>query len=114
MSIYNITRVIYANILKDIARAHILALDNPAAANQRFIITAGLLGTQKIADILRATVPGAAERVPRGEPGVNNLPSDNYQIDNSKSMKVLGLEYTSAEDTFGDLGKQLLEIERGE
>ena len=87
-------------------------MDNPAAANQRFIITAGRLGTQRIADILRATVPSAAERVPRGEPGTDNLPGENYKIDNSKSKEILGLEYTSAEETFGDLGKQLLEIEK--
>lgn len=103
-----------ADILQDIARAHILALDNPAAANQRFIIAKGVLGTQGIADVLRATVPGATERVPRGEPGTDNLPVGNYQIDSSKSEKVLGLKYTSSEDTFGDLGKQLLEIEKGE
>lgn len=100
--------------VRDIARAHVLALDNPAAANQRFIIAKGLLGTQRIADVLRATVPGAANRVPRGEPGTDNLPSEVYSIDNSKSKNVLGLEYTSEEETFGDLGKQLLEIEKGE
>ena len=106
--------IIYTDIVQDIAKAHVLALDSAAASNQRIIISAGLLGTQRIADVLRATVPDAAERVPRGQPGTDNLPVNNYTIDNTKSKEILGLEYRSAEETFGDLGKQLLEIEKGQ
>ncbi|KAH7135075.1 3-beta hydroxysteroid dehydrogenase/isomerase family protein-like protein [Dendryphion nanum] len=100
--------------VRDISKAHLLAIDTPEAANQRFIITAGRLTNQKIADLLREHVPGAAERVPKGDTGADTLPSDYYNIDNSKGLNVLGIKYRSAEETIGDLGKQLLEIEKGE
>ena len=97
---------------QDVAQAHILALDNPAAGNQRFILAAGLLDTQKMADILRKEVPGAADRVPRGTPGKNTFPEDQWTADNSKVQKVLGLKFRSVEETVRDSGAQLLELER--
>ena len=95
---------------QDVAEAHVLALDNPEAANQRFILAAALADSQKIADILRAVVPGANERVPKGTPGKSTFPADQWSADNSKVQRVLGLKFRSAEETFGDSGRQLLEL----
>ncbi|KAK7179759.1 hypothetical protein DPSP01_003236 [Paraphaeosphaeria sporulosa] len=95
---------------RDVAEAHVLALDNPEAANQRFILAAALADSQKIADILRAVVPGANERVPKGTPGKSTFPADQWSADNSKVQRVLGLKFRSAEETFGDSGRQLLEL----
>lgn len=87
-------------------------MDEPEAANQRFILAAGLLDSQKIADVLRTEVPGAMERVPRGTPGSNTFPEDQWRADNSKVQKILGLTFRSVEETIADAGKQLLELER--
>lgn len=87
-------------------------MDAVDAGNKRFLITPGAVTSQEISDILRAKVPGAEERTPKGEPGKNTLPDDAYKADTSRAQKVLGLTYRSKEDTFVDLGKQLLEIEK--
>jgi nucleoside-diphosphate-sugar epimerase len=88
-------------------------VDAPEAGNNRFLITNGSVTSQEIADILRAKVPGAEERVPKGEPGKNTLSEDAFSADTSKARRLLGLEYTSKEKTFEDVGRQLLEIEKG-
>jgi hypothetical protein len=87
-------------------------MDAPKASNKRIFITAGPVFSQQISEILRSRVPGAEERTPEGEPG--KYPKDGYTADASLSRDVLGLEYRSVEETFEDLGRQLLEIERGE
>ncbi|KAF2680269.1 3-beta hydroxysteroid dehydrogenase/isomerase family protein-like protein [Lentithecium fluviatile CBS 122367] len=99
--------------VRDIARAHVLAMDAPSAGNQRFITTADPVDSQKIADIMRAEVPGAAERVPKGEPGTNTLPADAYGADASKAERILGLKWRPVEETFANSARQLLEFEKG-
>lgn len=88
-------------------------MDAPGAGNQRFITSAGLIDSQKIADIFRSKVPGAEERVPKGSPGKYNLPADHYRADASKAERILGVKWRSAEETFGDVGRQMLEFEKG-
>jgi len=59
-------------------------MDAPNAGNQRYIVTAGAVDSQRIADILRENVPGADERVPKGTPGKSSLPGDAWKADNSR------------------------------
>lgn len=77
-------------------------------------MTPGAITSQQIADILRADVPGAEERVPRGTPGANTLSANAFSANSTKAKALLGIRYKSANETFADLGKQLLEIEKGE
>jgi hypothetical protein len=48
---------------------------------------------------------------PVGKPGVSSLPDSAYYITNEKARRILGCEFRSDEETFVELGKQLLEIE---
>ncbi|KAG8928538.1 methylglyoxal reductase (NADPH-dependent) gre2, partial [Tulasnella sp. 417] len=81
--------------VRDLAQAHVLAIEAPAAANQRYLVTAGNYSAQAIADFIwkhyseRATAKG----VKRGNPG--NLYPDTgvFKVDNSKSIRDLGLAY---------------------
>ncbi|KAF1958442.1 NAD(P)-binding protein [Byssothecium circinans] len=98
--------------VRDVAYAHVLAIDAPDAGNQRFLITAGAVTSQQIADILRSEVPGADKRTPKGEPGKNRLADDAYSADTTKVRSVLGLTFRSAKETLADLGRQLLELEK--
>ncbi|KAF2261737.1 3-beta hydroxysteroid dehydrogenase/isomerase family protein-like protein [Lojkania enalia] len=100
--------------VRDLAKAHVLAMDAKDAGNQRFLVSPGSVTSQQIADIMREEVPGAAERVPKGTPGVDTLPVGAISIDTTKAKTILGLEYRSVKETFTDLGKQLLAIEKGE
>ena len=83
----------------------------PEASNKRFIVTPGTIGSQQISDILRQNIPGLEKRIPEGTPGTSSLPADVFSADSSPAEKVLGIKFRSAEDTFVDLGKKLLEIE---
>ncbi|KAJ4304671.1 hypothetical protein N0V90_000198 [Kalmusia sp. IMI 367209] len=102
---------IYVDV-RDIAKAHVLALDAPEAANKQFIVTVGLADSQTIAGVLMAEVPGAEERVPKGSPGRKSFPEDQWSASNRKAKELLGLEFHIAEETFRDTGRQLLELEK--
>lgn len=43
--------------VRDVARAHILALESPAAANQRFVVTCHNLSMAEVGSVVRATHP---------------------------------------------------------
>ncbi|KAF2738789.1 3-beta hydroxysteroid dehydrogenase/isomerase family protein-like protein [Polyplosphaeria fusca] len=100
--------------VRDIAQAHVLAMDAPHARNKRFFVSSGSVTSQQIADILREKVPGAVERVPKGTPGANTLAADAFKGNNTRVKEVLGLQFRSMEETFSDLGRQLVEIEASE
>lgn len=46
-----------------------------------------------------------------GTPGGNPLPANAYDCSSEKAKSVLGVTFRSQEETFVDLGRQLLEIE---
>ena len=100
--------------VKDLTEAHILAATIPEASGQRFIICEGQISSQEISDILRKNIPELAERTPVGIPGGNKLDPNAYTCSSAKAEKELGIRFRSKEETFVELAKQLLEIEKGE
>ncbi|KAI8634934.1 3-beta hydroxysteroid dehydrogenase/isomerase family protein [Xylariaceae sp. FL1651] len=81
--------------VRDLALAHVLALQKPEAANQRFLITAGNYSNAEIAQIIAQEYPEYADRMPVGEalkPGESPATGVNG-YDNRKSIKVLGMQY---------------------
>ncbi|OLN95251.1 putative NADPH-dependent methylglyoxal reductase GRP2-like protein 3 [Colletotrichum chlorophyti] len=101
---------IYVDV-RDVARAHLLAVTKPEAGGNRFIVSPGGISTQRIANILREKLPGLQERIPRGDPENPALPEGIYGVDTSLAKNVLGLEYTEEEKTIGDIASQLIELE---
>jgi nucleoside-diphosphate-sugar epimerase len=97
--------------VRDLAHAHVVAATTPEAANKRFNICSGDIRSQEISDILRKEVPGAEGRVPKGEPGKNTKPADAVSQDSSRAEKILGLSWRSKVETFGEMGRQFLEME---
>ncbi|EXJ93923.1 dihydroflavonol-4-reductase [Capronia coronata CBS 617.96] len=96
---------IYIDV-RDLALAHVLAIENPEAAGQRFFVTAGM-GTEKdMGDIIRKAFPDVAKNL--RDDLADSLPP--YAIDNSKSIKVLGMKYRSLEETIVDTVKSLREL----
>jgi len=102
---------VYVDV-RDVASAHIQAATLPEASNQRFILCAGQIGSQEISDMLRKNLPELMERTPIGKPGVSSLPATAYMCSSAKAQKVLGLVFKSKEETFVELAKQLLDIEK--
>jgi hypothetical protein len=64
--------------------------------------------------MLRKAIPELEEKTPRGIPGGNPLPENQYECSSAKAEKVLGLKFKSKEETFVELAKQLLGIEKKE
>ncbi|KAK2002585.1 NAD dependent epimerase/dehydratase [Colletotrichum falcatum] len=98
--------------VRDVARAHLLAATVPAAGGHRFVVCAGGVSNQKIANVVRERLPDLEDRVPRGDPAATALPEGIYGADTSLAGKLLGLEYRRLEDTFGDLAVQIVELEK--
>ncbi|KAG8831531.1 methylglyoxal reductase (NADPH-dependent) gre2 [Serendipita sp. 400] len=94
--------MIFCNVA-DIGRAHVLAVEEQDAGNQRFIITAGTFTHKAISDAFIKHFPSFAPNVPTKLPeGVdeNGYPiGGNYTADNSLSKRVLGMQYQNFEDT---------------
>jgi len=64
--------------------------------------------------MLRKNIQELEERTPKGIPGGNALDPNAYDCSGAKAEKVLGITYRSKEQTFVELAKQLLEIEKKE
>jgi nucleoside-diphosphate-sugar epimerase len=54
--------------VRDVARSHVDALENPSAANQRILLISGLISPQLVVNIIRKNFPALANRVPKGNP----------------------------------------------
>jgi len=92
---------------RDVAQAHVLALEKPIASNQRYILAAGSFSFQEVADIAHKHFPGKT-RAKIGTPGV--YPAVIIHIDSTKVQRQLGLVYRSKEETFKDSFAQLVEV----
>ncbi|KAH0563071.1 hypothetical protein GP486_002365 [Trichoglossum hirsutum] len=56
--------------VRDVAAAHVWAIENPAASDgQRYIVAAGLGPPQAIADLIREVYPERGPSIPLGNPG---------------------------------------------
>ena len=75
------------------------------------MISKGQISSQQISEILRKNIPELENGTPIGKPGNEGLSSNAYNADGSEAEKILDIKFRSAEETFVDLGKQLLAIE---
>ncbi|KZT55415.1 NAD(P)-binding protein [Calocera cornea HHB12733] len=83
--------------VRDVALAHILSLQKPAAAGERLIISASGFAWQDVYDALASV---GIEGVPKGSPGIPRKPF-SYP-DSSKTNKLLGVTYHSLADSARD------------
>ncbi len=80
--------------VRDVALAHVRALTTPEAGGNRFYVVGGYFSNKRVADIVRNAHPELSSELPPVN-SVDDFPEDVYGFDNSKSKRVLGLEYTS-------------------
>ena len=97
--------------VRDVATAHRLAYETPAAAGQRYFITSGNYSYQMVCDIIREKVPEARDRTPVGKPG-SGLGTQVYKVSNEKASKELGMTFRSLEETITDTARRLMELEK--
>lgn len=100
--------------VRDIANAHVLAVEKEEAANKRFFITAGAFSNKEIAEIITENFPELKSKMPTEDA----LKSGDYpeggplfKYDNSRATEVLGLKYRSLKESIVDTVKSLQAVE---
>jgi nucleoside-diphosphate-sugar epimerase len=93
--------------VRDVADAHVYAMEKEEAENKRFFVTAGYYSNAEIAEIVRDEFPEYKDKLP--EELKVDRPSDVYGYDNSRSKEVLGLKYRPLREAVVDLVKSLKE-----
>lgn len=98
--------------VRDVAEAHILAFENPDAANKRFLVSSDeLYSNQMIADIIKKDFPEYTDQLPEKRQPNDGLPEGGcYKVDNSRSKEILGLTYRPLEECIKDLVEALKEM----
>lgn len=99
---------IYVDV-RDVALAHVLAFETPAASNQRYFVTAGRYDWQEVVDVAHKYFPGQT-KADVGQPGVH--PPPTIASDASKVTSQLGLVFRPKEECFRDSIAQLVELEK--
>lgn len=116
--------------VRDVARAHILAAENPEASG-RYVLVEHVLSMKSLCQFLSQNFPQYAEKIPTVDMdcGVGNLlmkgaahfqPSGvasfllsnlgkKIEIDNSKIKKGLGMNFTPLDETLKDCVNSLIE-----
>ncbi|KAF3070693.1 NADPH-dependent aldehyde reductase ARI1 [Daldinia childiae] len=99
--------------VRDVALAHIKAMEVPEAGGQRFFTTAGFYDNVQLARAVRNGFPELADKLPDDNvklaPGAAK-PAATFGYDNSRASKVLGIDWIPVEKTAVDTVKSLLEI----
>ncbi|KAG9123472.1 methylglyoxal reductase (NADPH-dependent) gre2 [Ceratobasidium sp. 392] len=103
--------------VRNIAYAHVAAIEKPGAGNQRFLISQGTFNIGQVSDYIWKHYPERAQAkgVPKSS-SKDGFPAEgNYHSDNSKSKEILGLEYIPFETSLKDQFEQfeILEKELG-
>ena len=94
--------------VRDVALAHVRALENPYAGGKRFILVAGQYSNRQIVQIVRNNFPELAGRMPpESAPGGGFPPDGVFKVDASPSRNILGLTYRPLENSITDLVSSL-------
>ncbi|KAF2467418.1 NAD(P)-binding protein [Lindgomyces ingoldianus] len=101
--------------VRDLATAHVRALTTPGAANKRFLIGGQPLSTSGIVKTLAALaekgiLPELNDRLPKDTGKDNNITPARIRAE--EANELLGMKLRSAEETFGDVAKKILELEK--
>ncbi|CAE6468002.1 unnamed protein product [Rhizoctonia solani] len=100
--------------VRDIAKAHIAALEKPRAGNERFLIREGRFSINYVVDFIWKHYPERAQAkgIPKPSQSVAFPETGTYHPDNSKSKNILGIEYFPIERTLVDTLEQFVVLEK--
>jgi nucleoside-diphosphate-sugar epimerase len=97
--------------VRDLALAHVKAMELPEAADKRFFVTAGYFTNKQICDIIRKHFPEYKDKLPTPETKGGDFPEGGvYKYNNSRAMEVLGLKWRTLEESIVDTVKSLQSI----
>ena len=94
--------------VRDLALAHIRAVELEEAQNKRFFVTAGYMSNEEIADIIRDNYPDLRDKLPvKGVKGGGYPAEGVYKYNNSRTKDILGIEFKSLNQSIVDTVKSL-------
>jgi len=97
--------------VRDLALAHVKAIETLEAAGKRFFITAGYFSNKEIAEIIRKNFPEYENELPGKDIKGGDYPEGGlYRYDNSRVREVLGIKFLSLEESIVDLVKSLKDL----
>ncbi|KAI1185580.1 hypothetical protein F5B17DRAFT_407256, partial [Nemania serpens] len=97
--------------VRDVAKAHVEAMERPEAGGSRFFVTTGLFCNKEIAAIARKNFPQLADKLPADGTEGGDYPADGvYGYDNAKATKVLGIDWIPLEKSVTDTIQSLLAV----
>ena len=94
--------------VRDVALAHVRAIEVAEAGGKRFFTTAGYFSNKQLADIIRETHAELASKLP--ENAVDDTPADIYQYNNSLVRQVLGIQFRSLKESVSDTVTSLIKL----
>ncbi|KAH7327432.1 putative NADPH-dependent methylglyoxal reductase GRP2 [Rhexocercosporidium sp. MPI-PUGE-AT-0058] len=94
--------------VRDLALGHVRAIELPEAANKRFFIAADYFSNKEIGEIIRKNFPEYQMELPTDDIKGGDYPEEGlYKFDHSRTVKLLGIEFRSLEESIVDLVKSL-------
>lgn len=91
--------------VRDVARAHVRAMETPELGGKRLFTVPGYFSNSEIADVVRARFPEYADRLPGPEVQGGERPEADktFRWDVSATDKLLGLDWISLDKSISDL-----------
>ena len=93
--------------VRDVAEAHVKAMEIPEAASKRFLVTTGYFSNKEICDIIRKNFPQYKDLPSESTPGGDFPEGGMFKVNNKRSVEVLGLKFRSLEECVVDTIKSL-------
>ncbi|KAI3547064.1 dihydroflavonol-4-reductase [Colletotrichum filicis] len=87
---------IFADV-RDVAFAHVAAMEKKEAGNKRFFITNGYCSNREIIEIIRKRFPEYKSALPSKCTNGGELPKEVYQTNTTRSVEILGMKYADFE-----------------
>ncbi|KAM9900227.1 hypothetical protein OXX69_009164 [Metschnikowia pulcherrima] len=98
--------------VRDVAKAHVIAFEKDVP-NQRFLMNAGTITGQDVADILNKDCPSLKGKIPVGKPGSGKqIAATMCNVDNTKTVQILGFELTDLRTSVLDSVEQILKVRK--
>ncbi|KAF8608362.1 putative dihydroflavonal-4-reductase [Ceratobasidium sp. AG-I] len=100
--------------VRDVAKAHLGALENPEAGGKRFLVSKGTFNVAQLVDYIWEHYPERAQAkgIPKSSPNAGYPEAGTYLSDNSLSKNILGTTYTPFSDMLKDQLARFVALEK--
>lgn len=97
--------------VRDVALAHVRAIEEPSAAGKRFFATAGHYNNRQITEVIRKNFPEYAAQLPPVDAPGGDFPEGGlYEYDNSRTKELIGGKFRTLEESVVDTVKSLQSV----